>query len=116
MNARTRLSPSEFAELQRRRQASAEAAARGRAHRALPLDVVEARERAKRMPWPAQPEAMPTEAASAVSELLRDPSPPPPPPYPWRDLAVGAVVTLIAVSAAHVISRLFVAAIEVAAR
>lgn len=104
MSARTRLSPGEFAELQRRRQASAEAATRGRAHRALPLDEVEARQRLQRKPWPAEPEHTPTEAASAVSELLADPPRPAPPAYPWRALGAGLLVLMVTVSAVHVIA------------
>jgi len=127
MSTRTRLTPSEFAALQRRRQESAEAAARGCAHRALSLDVVEARERAKRMPWPnlcptcntgmaGECDCMPTEAGSAVSELLADPPRPKPPAYPWRQLAAGALVLLVALSAVHVIATALKPATQVAAR
>lgn len=103
MSAHTRLNSAEFAELQRRRQASAEAAARGRAHRALPLAEVEARQRLQRKPWPAEPERF-QEAASAVSELLADPPRQAPPAYPWRALGAGLLVLMFTLSCVHVIA------------
>ncbi|HEY0955786.1 MAG TPA: hypothetical protein VGE36_13560 [Roseateles sp.] len=82
------------------------------AHRALPLDEVEARARAARTPWPngTPPHSKcPAEASSAVSEFLADPPRPLPPPYPWRDLGAGLLVLLVFVGAAHVIARVWFA-------
>lgn len=127
MTARARITPAEFDALQRRRQASAEAAAKGRAHRALPLDVVEARERAKRKPWPnvcpqcntgthEACDCMPPEAASACSQFLADPPRRKPPAVPWRDLGAGLLVLLLTISAVHVVVRAFPPSSQVAAR
>lgn len=122
MTARLRLTPGEFADLQRRRRESAEAAARGRAHRALPLDEVERRAQAARKPWPmtcnacntgtpGECDCMPSAGASAVSGIeheaaysqrtLRKPAPP---PYPWRQLFAGFAVTLAVIACVSVIA------------
>ena len=114
MSARSRLNSEEFAELQHRRQASAEAVARGRAHRALPLSVVEAKSQAARKPWPASActngchtsvcDCGPREGASASSEFLADPPRRQPPSVPWRELGAGLLVLLFAISCVHVIA------------
>lgn len=127
MSARMAITQQERQALLRRRIASAEAAKQGRAHRALPLDEVEARQRAKCRPWPnvcprcnagtaTDCDCMPCEAASAVSDLLRDPPRPAPPPYPWRRLGAGALVLLVTLAAVHVATRVFPPAVTVAAR
>lgn len=97
------------------------------AHRALPLDVVEARQRAARVSWgmtcptcntgtPGNCDCMPREAGSAVSELLRDPVPPMPPAYPWREFGAGLLVILVALAGVHVIATIYEAATVVAQR
>lgn len=104
MSARTRLTPSEFADLQRRRRESAEAAMRGRAHRALPLDEVERRAQAARKPWPAASASSESgiEAEEPYSQrALRKPEPP---PYRWRQLFAGFAVTLAVIACVSVIA------------
>lgn len=119
MSARTRLTPSEFADIQRRRRESAEAAMRGRAHRALPLDEVERRAQAARKAWPmscntgtpGECDCMPMAGASAVSGIeheapysqraMRKPAPP---TYPWRQLFAGFAVTLAVIACVSVIA------------
>lgn len=114
MTARTRLNSAEFAELQRRRQASAEAAARGRAHRALPLAEVEARQRVQRKPWPnlcptcnvgchGECDCAPAPGCDAP-EFLADPPRPAPPAYPWRALGAGLLVLMLTLACVHVIA------------
>lgn len=127
MNARARITPAEFADLQRRRQASAEAAKRGRAHRALPLDEVEARERAKRNPWPnvcpscntgtyGECDCMPPEAASACSQFLAEPPKPKPPAYPWRAFGAWFLIVFTILGGAHALGAFQKAPAQVAAR
>lgn len=129
MSARTRLNSKELAELQRRRQASAEAAARGRAHRALPLSVVEAKALADRKPWPAPknprpfdgyPDFQPGEAVSGIEEEqaynLRPQRRKEPPSMPWRELFAGLLVLLFTLSCVHVIATATKPATQVAKR
>lgn len=113
MTAR-RLSERELDAILRDRRARAEAAMRGRAHRALPLAQVERLAQSERKAWPAHSctsachtaicDCGPIAGASACSEFLADPPRPKPPAYPWRDLGAGLLVLLFAVSCVHVIA------------
>lgn len=126
MSARTRLTPAEFAALQRRRQASAEAAAKGRAHRALPLDEVERRAQAARKPWPmtcsacntgtpGECDCMPVRGFDAP-EFLADPPKPRPPAYPWRAFGAWFLIVFALLGGAHAVGVLRVPASQVAQR
>lgn len=113
MTAR-RLSEQEIEAILRQRRASAEAAAKGRAHRALPLAEVERRAQAARTAWPMRScstschtsvcDCEPREGASASSEFLADPPKPQPPAVPWRQLIAGLMVLLFTALCAHVIA------------
>ena len=137
MTAR-KLTGEEIDAILRDRRARAEAAMRGRAHRALPLDLVEARKQADLVAQADQRAAAtiqkrfpncngsceagrsqcncPTAGASACSDLLADPPKRTPPPVPWRELAGGLLVLLFAVSCVHVIATATKPAEKVAKR
>lgn len=102
MSGRTRITPREFEAIQRRRRESAEAAARGRSHRALPLDEVERRARIARKPWP-EASASSESGIEGEEPYNQRPIPPAPPAYPWRKLLAGFAMALACVGAAGVI-------------
>lgn len=95
-------------------------------HRALPLTVVEARQRAARVAWPNVCPTCntgthgecdcPTEAASACSQFLADPPRPQPPAVPWRRLCEGLLVLLLTVVGVHLAAVVWPPAQQVAAR
>lgn len=101
-------------------------AATGRGHRALPLDVVEAKARAARVAWPnvcgscnagthGDCDCMPAPGSDAP-EFLADPPRPAPPAYPWRALGAGLLVVFAALGGAHAFGAFNAAPSQVAAR
>lgn len=127
MSARVEITTPERQALLIRRRASAEAATKGRAHRALPLDEVEARERAKRMPWPAHSCSTASHTALCdctpapspgfdAPEFLADPPRPQPPAYPWRAFAAWFLIVFICLIGAHALGAFQQPQSQVAAR
>lgn len=102
------------------------------AHRALPLDVVEARQRAARVSWgmtcpacntgtPGNCDCMPAEAASSESGIEAEapyvpPRRPAPPPYPWRGLGAMFLTMFAVLGAAHALGAFNAPAAQVAAK